>query len=480
MKKEYDLLVIGAGPAGYVASIRAAQLGKKVALIEKNKIGGTCLNVGCVPSKAFIKSANAFLAVKKASSFGVNCTLEGVDLSKVRSRAEVIISTLRGSVQSLLSKYNIDVYNHEAALMGASIFSPLPGSIAIEEENGNVVTLVGKNILLCTGSRVKDIPGLEMDHKVILSSDDMPQLESIPESITILGGGVIGVEWAFVLSAFGSKVTLIEASSQLLPNEDAEVAKLLQSSLEKQGVVVYTNTTLNVAAIKKSSTAVEVQLISSQSEAPNADSWLSSSCLLVAVGRTPNTQNLGLHNTKVTLTKSGHIPVDEHFRTKEKHIFAVGDIIDFLPLAHAASAAAVYVVEYLYGLSPYPINKNNIPRCVYCTPEVASVGLTQTTAKAQGYTTKEVKFPYMANAKAYIEDETEGFVKIVQDAQTQDILGVHMVGSKATELISVPALAKFLNASGMELSKSVYPHPGVSEIFQEAAASLYEAAIHKH
>lgn len=478
MKKEYDLLIIGGGPAGYAAAIRAAQLSFKVALVEQNQLGGTCLNVGCIPSKSFIKSAQVLTTVRNAANYGVKVAQPPeVDFKAVVARGQKIIAELRAGIKSLLLKHKVDLYQDRAILMGPSIFTPVAGAVSITQSGGGNLTLIGKSILLCTGSKVKNLPGLEPDHKVILTSDDLPTLDRVPNSIIIVGGGVVGVEWASILAAFGSKVTILEAADQILPNFDPDVAKELTNSLQKQGIDIITGASLDLPSVRVEKDGESVRG-SYQSSGATHD--LTAEKILIAIGREPNSVNLGLQNTKVELEPSGHLKVDENFRTKEKHIFAVGDLINFMPLAHAATAAGLYVVELLAGLKPFKLNKHNIPICVYTTPEVAAVGYSEQELEQKGVKYTIGKSSYLSNGKAAVEGERAGFIKVLQDETTHEVLGVHIIGAKATELISVSALARLLETSGLELSKTIFPHPSVAEVFFEAASDIHGAAIHKH
>lgn len=476
MTKDYDILVIGGGPGGYTAAIRASQLGFKVALIEAEKVGGVCLNKGCVPSKSFIKSSNLYNTINKSKDYGILCDNISLDFNQVKKRTDNIVEKLHGGVKSLLSKNKVDVYYHNARLMGASIFSPLPGSIsipAVNKEDENTI-VIAKNIILAVGTKISVIGGLEPDHNIIIDSDDALKLDSLPKSITIVGAGIIGVEWASMLNNFGVDVTLVERGEAILATEDKDIINIAHKSLEKRGVKIFTNVEINTDKTVKTEKNISIEINHN-----NKNTKITSDKLLVAVGRSPNTQNIGLENTKITLDDRGFIKVDEDFRTKEKHIFAIGDVNGFMPLAHSASAQGVYVVEYLKGISPTRINKNNIPKCIYITPEIASIGLTEQEAKQQGFDIKIAKFNTSVNSKAIIEGETEGVVKIISDNISKDILGIHVIGADATNLIGEASLAKFLDATALEIGKTIHPHPSLTENIMEAALDIENQAIHK-
>lgn len=487
MIKEYDLLIIGGGPGGYVAAIRAAQLGFKVALVEENKVGGVCLHQGCIPSKTYIKSANLWKKISQAQQFGIQCDLASFSFSEIQQRANSIIKTLHGGVTNLLKKYNISVYKTRASLMGASIFSPLPGSVSVIKENIQSSSnetfedendiLVGKYVILATGTSVRSLGDLKIDGKFILSSNEILQLDTLPKSIIIVGGGVIGIEWACVLNNLGCQVTILEYGEQITPTEDKDISLELKKLLIKQGIKIVNN----VSVISESFKVVNNQAtITALTKDDNATQEYTADKIMIAVGRIPNSQGIGLENTKIKLNAQGYVQVNKHFQTQEKHIFAIGDVTGLMPLAHFASASGVYVVEYLKGLQPSIINVNNVPKCIYSNPEVASVGLTEDQAKQQNFNIKTDKFPFLANPKALIEGKTEGFIKVIIDLDSNDLLGVHIIGCHATELISTASLAKFLDASGLELGKSIYPHPSISEIISEGALNVFDMAIHKH
>ncbi|MGV3278432.1 dihydrolipoyl dehydrogenase [Rickettsiales bacterium LUAb2] len=477
MAKEYDIVIMGGGPGGYVAAIRASQLGFTVAVVEKYKVGGVCLHEGCIPSKTIIRSSEVYQTIKHADEFGVSSSNLSLNFQKVKSRVEKVVNTLHGGVKGLLAANKIDVYYAEARIMGASIFSPLPGSICVPSltnENEDEI-IIPKNLIIATGSSVTSLKGLDIDGKLVIGSKDALDLTNLPKSIIIVGGGVIGVEWACLLNNLEVEVTLIEHGKYILPHEDIEISKELHKQLTKKGIKIINNAEVLANTLQKTDKNITISAkVNEKEEVYTADK------LLVAVGRKANTQDIGLENTKIALDNKGHIEVDQDFRTKEKHIFAIGDVNGFMPLAHAASAQGIYVVEYIKGLNPNKIIKNNIPKCVYSSPEIASIGLTESEAINSGFKVKVSKFSTNANPKAMIYGEAEGFVKIITDTNTNDLLGVHIIGADATNLIGEAALAKFLDATALEIAKTIHPHPSLTESIMEAAAGIYNQSIHKH
>lgn len=472
MTKEYDLVVLGGGTGGYVAAIRASQLGMQVAIVEKGELGGTCLHQGCIPSKALLRSAEVYRQTSEASLFGVETERIAVNFSKVQERKQSIINTLHQGVQGLMKKGKIDVINGFGRILGPSIFSPMPGTISVEHENGEENTMiVPKNVLIATGSKPKTLPGLPIDGHFVMSSDEALQMEKLPDSILIVGAGVIGIEWASMLTDFGVTVTVVEYLNQILPTEDEAIAKEAERLLKKKGVTFIKGANIQTETLHTD------QGISIEVEIDNKKQSLQAERMLVSVGREANTVNIGIENTDIVLS-NGYIQTNDYFQTKESHIYAIGDVIGGMQLAHVASREGIVAIEHMAGKETYPINYENVPTCIYSSPEIASVGLTEKAAKEKGYDIKVGKFPFKAIGKALVFGESDGFVKIIADKKTNDILGIHMIGPHVTDLISEAGLAKVLDATPWELSQSIHPHPALSEIIGEAALAVEGEQIH--
>ncbi|VEF47857.1 dihydrolipoamide dehydrogenase [Bacillus freudenreichii] len=473
MAQEYDLVIIGGGTGGYVAAIRASQLGLKTAIVEKEALGGTCLHKGCIPSKALLRSAEVYKTVQQSEEFGIETTSPTLNFRKVQERKSAIVDRLHKGVQHLMKKGEIDVYDGFGRILGPSIFSPLPGTVSVEMTDGSEnEMLIPKNVIIATGSRTKSLPGLEIDGIHTLTSDEALEMDQLPKSMLIIGGGVIGVEWASMLADFGVEVTIIEYAEQLLPAEDREISKELQRLFKKKEINVVTNAkVLPETLVKDSGFATISAEIKGETKVFTAEK------ILVSVGREPNSNNLGLQNTEIE-TDNGFIGVNQYYQTKEAHIYAIGDVIGGLQLAHAASHEGIVAVEHIAGQSPSPVVYENVPKCVYSNPEIASVGMTEDEAKEKGFKVKLGKFSFQAIGKALVFGETDGFVKIVSDEETNDILGVHMIGPNVTDLISEAALARVLDATPWEISQTVHPHPSLSEVMGEAAMVVEGRAIH--
>ncbi|MEK5185479.1 dihydrolipoyl dehydrogenase [Solibacillus sp. FSL R5-0691] len=468
MAKDYDVVILGGGTGGYVAAIRASQLGLKTAIVEKNKMGGTCLHAGCIPTKALLRSAEVYVQSKKALDFGVEVNDVKIDFERVQQRKATVVDKLYKGVQHLMKKGKIDVYDGFGRILGPSIFSPMPGTISVEMNDGTEnEMLVPQNVIIATGSRPRTLDGLKVDGKKVFTSDEFLTIEKLPKSAIIIGGGVIGVEWASMLTDFDVEVTIIELGDRLLPTEDAAISAEMLKSLKKRGVNVHFNVKLDPSAIDtKEDVTLQVN-----------DETISAEALLLSVGRVANTSNIGLENTEIELDK-GYISVNEHFQTKERHIYAIGDVIGGMQLAHVASHEGIRAVEHIAGQNSIPLHYANIARGVYSNPEVASVGLTEEQAKNNGYKVVTTTFPFKAIGKAIVYGETGGFVKVVADESSNDVVGVHLIGPHATDLISEAALGLFLNASPWEVGQMVHLHPSLSEIIGEAALAIEGKAIH--
>ncbi|ARV43573.1 dihydrolipoyl dehydrogenase [Bacillus subtilis] len=473
MATEYDVVILGGGTGGYVAAIRAAQLGLKTAVVEKEKLGGTCLHKGCIPSKALLRSAEVYRTAREADQFGVETEGVSLNFEKVQQRKQAVVDKLAAGVNHLMKKGKIDVYNGYGRILGPSIFSPMPGTISVERGNGEENDmLIPKQVIIATGSRPRMLPGLEADGKYVLTSDEALQLEELPKSIIIVGGGVIGIEWASMLHDFGVKVTVIEYADRILPTEDQDISKEMESLLKKKGIQFVTGTKVLPDTMAKTSDDISIQ-----AEKDGETVTYSAEKMLVSIGRQANIEGIGIENTDI-VTENGVISVNENCQTKESHIYAIGDVIGGLQLAHVASHEGIIAVEHFAGLNPHPLDPTLVPKCIYSSPEAASVGLTEEEAKENGHNVKIGKFPFMAIGKALVYGESDGFVKIVADRDTDDILGVHMIGPHVTDMISEAGLAKVLDATPWEVGQTIHPHPTLSEAIGEAALAADGKAIH--
>ncbi|WP_342043131.1 dihydrolipoyl dehydrogenase [Bacillus sp. OTU2372] len=472
MAQEYDLVILGGGTGGYVAAIRASQLGLKTAIVEKGKLGGTCLHKGCIPSKALLRSAEVFATTKRGEDFGVITSDVSLDFRKVQARKNKIIDQLHKGVQHLMKQGKIDVYEGIGRILGPSIFSPMPGTISVEMNNGTEnEMLIPKNVIVATGSRPRTLPGLEIDGRLVISSDEALQLEALPKSIIIVGGGVIGIEWASMLSDFGINVTVIEFADRIIPTEDKDISKEMQRVLKKRGINLVTS------AKVLPETIVKDQEVSISAEVKGVLKQFKAEKLLVSVGRQANLEGIGLENTDIQ-AENGFIVTNEFYQTKESHIYAIGDVIGGLQLAHVASHEGIIAVEHIAGEKPSPMNYNLVSRCIYSNPEVSSVGITEEQAKEKGHKLKIGKFSFRAIGKALVFGDSDGFVKIVADSETDDILGVHMIGPHVTDMITEAGLAMVLDATPWEIAHTIHPHPTLTEAIGEAALAVDGKAIH--
>lgn len=474
MAQNYDVVILGGGTGGYVAAIRAAQLGLKTAIVERERLGGTCLHKGCIPSKALLRSAEVYrMANKTASEYGVD--IEGVTLQfdKVQARKQAIVEQLSQGVNALMKKGKIDVYHGTGRILGPSIFSPMPGTISVEMANGTEnEMLVPTNVVVATGSKPRGMAGLTVDGQYVLNSDHALELAQLPASLLIVGGGVIGIEWASMLCDFGVNVTVVEYGPTILPAEDADIVKEVTKQLEKRGVRIVTNARLDTNTFK-----IENDNVFIAANVHEQEEVFAAEKLLLCVGREANTQGIGLENTEIEV-ENGFIKVNDCYQTKEAHMYAIGDVIGGLQLAHVASHEGLSAIEHIATGKTEAIDALKVPKCVYSYPEVASIGLTENAAKDQGLSLKIGKFPFKAIGKALVNGETEGFVKIIADQETDDILGIHMVGPHVTDLIGEASLAKVLDATPWEMSQAIHPHPSLNEVLAESALAVDARAIH--
>lgn len=471
MAKNYDVVVLGGGIGGYTAAIRAAQLGKSVAIVEKGKLGGTCLHSGCIPSKALLRSAEVFSTMQHSEDYGIEASNVSLNFFKVQERKQKIVNQLHKGVQYLMKKNKIEVIEGQGRIIGPSIFSPKSGAIAVELANGEIETLLSENLIIATGSRPRTLAGLEIDGQFVMTSDEALQLEVLPKSILIIGGGVIGLEWASMLSDFGVEVTVIEYESHLVPLEDEEISKELERIFKKRKIKVVTGAKVIAESVKVVNNTVELQVeLRGQLVSYQADK------VLVSVGRLANIENMGLESTDIKLER-GAIRVNAMMQTSESHIYAVGDVIGGLQLAHAAGHEGIMAAEHIAGLQPHSHAPHLTPRCIYSRPEIASVGLTEKQAIERGHEVKIGKFNFKAIGKALVYGDTDGFVKVIADRKSNDILGVHMIGPHVTDFISEAALAHVLEATPWEVGQTIHPHPTLSEALGEAMLAVDGMAI---
>ena len=472
MATEYDLVILGGGTGGYVAAIRASQLGLKTAIVEKGKVGGTCLHAGCIPSKALLRSAEVYQTIKHAADFGVEVSESRLNFLKAQERKNKIVDTLYKGVHYLMKQGKIDVYEGYGRILGPSIFSPMPGTVSVEMNNGTEnEMLIPKNVIIATGSRPKSLPGLKIDGEFVLTSDEALQLTELPSSLLVVGGGVIGVEWASMMADFGVEVTILEYADRIIPTEDRDISKEMGRLLKKKGIKIVTQ-----AKVMSDTLKID-QGVSISAERNGKIESYKSEKILVSVGRQGNVEGIGLQNTDIQIEK-GVIAVNEFFQTKESHIYAIGDVIGGLQLAHVASHEGITAVEHIANHNPHPLQYDLISRCIYSSPEAASVGITEDEAVQRGHKVKVGKFPFKAIGKALVHGEADGFVKMISDEETDDLLGVHMIGPHVTDMISEAGLALILNATAWEVSKAIHPHPSLSEAIGEAALAVDGKAIH--
>ena len=473
MANDFDVVVIGAGTGGYVAAIRASQLGLKTAVVEKqHALGGTCLIWGCIPTKALLEHAHALKVVQHVKEWGVTIGegAVGIDMNQVQARKDKVVTGLTKGIEFLFKKNKIEWIKGTATI---------PGRGTIDVVDGDTRRLTAsKEIVIATGSAARSVPGVEIDRKRIITSDEAIALREVPKSMVILGSGAVGVEFASIFRRFGSQVTIIELLPRIVPVEDEAISAELEKSFKKQGITIHTGTKVTKAVAGASGVEIEAQLPDGKNEKMTAD------YLLVATGRGPVTQGLGVEGLGLN-TDRGYIAVDNLFRTGVPGISAVGDVISFgagsaphPQLAHVSSAEGVITAERIAGQQPKPINYDHVPACTYCDPEIGSVGLTEREAREKGYDVRVGTFPFFVLGRAKMAGEAEGFVKIVADKKYDEVLGVHMIGPRATELVAEATLALRLECTVEELIRTIHAHPTFSEAVAEAAHATHGAAIH--
>jgi dihydrolipoamide dehydrogenase len=458
--------IIGSGPGGYVAAIRAAQLGLKVAIVEKDKrLGGTCTLRGCIPTKQLLMSAHVYEQMQHAADFGVQASGIQLAFADVQKRKEKVVTKNSKGIEFLMKKNKITTFKGKGKLS-------LPDKVVVTGEDGKEQTINSRGIVIATGSVVRPIPGFETDGERVVNSDHILELKEVPKSLIVMGAGAVGVEFASVYSRFGCETTIVELLPRLLPIEDEDVSKELEKSFRKRGIKSQTGTKLE----KMEKTEGGVRLTGK--DASGKEVKLEAEMLLVAVGRMPYLEGLGLEGTKIKVER-GAIQVDEYLRTGEPDVYAIGDVIPTPWLAHLASKEGILAVEQIAGVKDaQPINLRLVPSCTYCDPEVASVGLTEAKAREEGYDVKIGKFPFSASGKARILGEEEGFVKVISESKYDEILGVHIIGPHATELIAEACVAMQLESTAEELGRTMHAHPTISEAVMEAAEGVHNLTIH--
>jgi len=457
---DYDLIIIGGGPAGYVAGIRAAQLGMKTIVIEKEELGGVCLNWGCIPSKAMLRTAELIQNIHNSNEFGIYVDNIRLDFGKAIERSRTIVGRLNKGIEALLKKNGVEHITNEAYLVDQNTV----------EFAHNKKSIVGSNIIIATGARPKPLKGFEVNGDTFITSKEALQMKTAPDSMVIVGGGPTGVEFAYLYNAYGTQVTVIETMERLLPGEDQEISKELEFSLSKQGIVSYLNSTATI--IRENNKKITLK-ISGLKE----DKELTVDKVLISVGMEANTSCIGLSKLDID-SQNGFINVNNKMETNLKGIYAIGDVTGKLLLAHVAMAQATVCVESIAGIENPVLDYDYMPRAVYCQPQVASFGITEIEAKKKGYQIKIGKFPFIASGKAQALGESIGLVKMIFDDDMGDLLGIHMIGSEVTELLGEMSLAHLLEATSLDLGWVIHPHPSLSEVLKEAALAADGKQIH--
>lgn len=460
---KYDLIVIGSGPGGYVAAIRASQLGMKVGVVEKAELGGVCLNWGCIPTKALLKSANVFEYFKHASDYGIEAKDFKADLPGMVKRSRDVAAGMSKGVQFLLKKNKIDQILGYGKLKKG-------GKVEVTDAAGKKADYEAKNIIVATGGRSRELPSMKIDGKKIIGYREAMVLDKQPKKLLVVGSGAIGVEFAYFYNSIGTEVTIVEFLPRIVPVEDEEISKALDKSFKKSGMKIFVNSEVTKVDTSGSGCVATVKT-------PDGEVKIEADVVLSAVGVTTNLEGIGLEDVGVK-TEKGKVVVDDFYKTNVTGIYAIGDIVKGPALAHVASAEGIICVEKMAGHHPEPLNYNNLPGCTYCSPEIASVGYTEEAAKKAGYEIKVGKFPFTASGKAKAAGAPDGFVKLIFDAKYGEWLGAHFIGANVTEMIAEVVVARKLETTGHEIIKSVHPHPTMSEAIMEAAAAAYGEVIH--
>ncbi|MFV9875130.1 MAG: dihydrolipoyl dehydrogenase [Rickettsiales endosymbiont of Dermacentor nuttalli] len=462
MTEKFDILIIGGGPGGYVAAIRAAQLKMKIALIEREQLGGVCLNWGCIPTKALLRSSEVHHLLHNASDFGFSVSNITFDIKKIVGRSRKVATQLSNGIKHLLKKNKVTVFDGHGKLLGNSKVSV--------EKDGKTEEISASHIILATGARPRIVSPLEPDGKLVWTSKEAMIPEVMPKSLLVVGSGAIGIEFANFYRNMGAEVTVIEILDRILPAEDAEIAQIAHKSFVKQGMHILTSTT--VKSVKKGKNNVTVTL-----NVEGKEQTITADRIIVAAGVIANTENLGLEHTKIKLDK-GRIVTNDYLATDELGVYAIGDIVGAPWLAHKASHEGIICVEKIAGHDIHTLKRENIPACTYCMPQIASIGLSEQRAKEADYQIKVGRFPFVGNGKAVALGETEGLIKTIFDAKTGELLGAHMIGAEVTELIQGYAIAKNMEATELDIIHTVFPHPTLSEMMHESSLDAYEQAIH--
>lgn len=460
---KYDLIVIGSGPGGYVAAIRASQLGMKVGVVEKAELGGICLNWGCIPTKALLKSANVFDYIKHAKDYGIELKDPKADIAGMVKRSRDVAAGMSKGVQFLFKKNKID----HIAGFGKLKKGP---KVEVTDAAGKKTDYEASHIIVATGGRSRELPSLKIDGKKVIGYREAMILEEQPKKLLVVGSGAIGVEFAYFYNSIGTEVTIVEFLPRVVPVEDEEVSKALEKAFKKSGMIIYTNS--EVTKVDSSGKGCVATV-----KTPEGEIKIETDIVLSAVGIATNLEGIGLEDVGVK-TDKGRVVVDDFYKTNIPGVYAIGDIVKGPALAHVASAEGIICVEKIRGQNPQPLNYNNLPGCTYCSPEIASVGYTEEAAKKAGYEIKVGKFPFSASGKAKAAGASDGFVKVIFDAKYGEWLGAHFIGANVTEMIAEVVVARKLETTGHEIIKSVHPHPTMSEAIMEAAATAYGEVIH--
>ena len=462
----FDLIIIGSGPGGYVAAIRASQLGMKVAVVEREQLGGICLNWGCIPTKALLKSAQVFEYIQHAGDYGITVSEAKADFNAMIKRSRSVADGMSKGVNFLMKKNKITVIDGHGKLVKGP-------QVEVTAADGKKTVYSAKNIIIATGGRAKELPNLPIDGTQVIEYRKAMSLEKQPKHMVVVGAGAIGVEFAYFYNSIGTKVTIVEFMEQgLVPREDAEISKALTKIYKKSGIDVLANS--SVEQVTKTASGVQV-LVKSRKD--NSAQTINCDVVLSAAGVQPNTENIGLEDLGI-VTDRGFIKVNEFYQTNVPGVYAIGDVLPTQALAHVASAEGILCIEKIAGHHVEPLDYNNIPGCTYCSPEIASVGYTEQAAKEAGYEVKVGSFPFSASGKAKAGGVSDGFVKVIFDARYGEFLGAHMIGANVTEMIAEVVVARKLETTGHEIIKSVHPHPTMSEAIMEASAAAYGEVIH--
>jgi dihydrolipoamide dehydrogenase len=459
----YDVIIVGSGPGGYVAAIRASQLGLKTAIVEKESLGGVCLNWGCIPTKALLKSANVFEYIQHAKDYGISVSDAKHDFGAVVKRSRDVANGMSGGVQFLMKKNKIDVISGTGKVLKGK-------KVAVTNEKGETKEYSAKHIIIATGARSRDLPSMKQDGKKIIGYRQAMVLDKQPKKMVVVGSGAIGVEFSYFYNAMGTEVIIVEYMDRIVPVEDEEVSKQLERSFKKAGISIMTSS--EVTGVDTSGSGCKVTV-----KTKKGTETIDCDIVLSAAGVVANIENIGLEDVGIK-TEKGKIVVDDFYRTNVEGYYAIGDCTPGQALAHVASAEGIICVENIAGHHPQALDYNNIPGCTYCSPEVASVGYTEKAAKDAGYEIKVGKFPFSASGKASAAGHKDGFVKLIFDAKYGELLGAHMIGANVTEMIAEAVVARKLETTGMEMIKAVHPHPTMSEAVMEAAAAAYGEVIH--